>query len=160
MRLADKKDIAQITTLYSEALEHAKRVGHIDWPDPFRVKDVEQFVSTQELYCFGHQALEGVARVSTLPDSRIWNVPRGHAIYLSKIATANAVRGNRYVENMMLPNIRRSVGNNPPVRLDCLTDNPGLKNFYSSIGFAAVGDITFYSEKQRKHVSVCRFEMA
>ncbi len=159
MRKAREADLYQITNLYGEALTHAKNVGHIDWPDPFTLADVAQLYATNELYCFGSQTLDGVARISFHPDARIWGERNERAIYLAKVATSNAVRGTRYFERVMLPDIRVTLGTEWPFRLDCLADNPGLKKFYSNIGFIELGNVTFFSEKQRRDVTVSTFEM-
>lgn len=159
MRKVSEADLSQITTLYGEALTHAKNVGHIDWPDPFTLADVAQIYATNELYCFGSQTIDGVARISDQPDVRIWGERNERAIYLAKVATSNAVRGTRYFETVMLPDIRGTFGAQLLLRLDCLADNPGLKDLYSAIGFSELGNVTFFSEKQNKPVTVSRFEM-
>ncbi len=160
MKKAREADLYQITNLYGEALTHAKNVGHIDWPDPFTLADVAALYATNELYCFGASALDGVARISFHPDVRIWGERNEKAIYLAKVATSNAVRGTRYFERVMLPDIQGTLSPRPPLRLDCVADNPGLKEFYSAIGFNELGDVTFFSEKQNRPVTVSRFEMS
>lgn len=159
MRKAEQHDVLQLTEVYSDALEHANNVGHIDWPSPLTVDFVSELVSTCEIYCFGDDQILAAAKVSASPDTRIWKNVADSGLYLAKIATSNQVRGTNYFEQSMLAEIVTLADATTPKRLDCLADNPRLKAFYSNIGFRAVGDVTFYSEKQSKPITVSRFEM-
>ena len=159
MRRAGQDDVARLTEVYSDALEHANNVGHIDWPNPCTADFVSELVSTGELYCFGKDLVLAAAKVSSYPDFRIWKDAGKSGLYLAKIATSSQVRGTRYFERNMLREIADLAVDGVPIRLDCLADNPRLKTFYSGIGFSEVGDVTFYSEKQNKHLTVTRFEI-
>ncbi len=160
MRRVEIQDVSQLMEVYSDALEHANKVSHIDWPSPLTVDFVSELVATGELYCFGDDRVLAAAKVSTSPDTRIWkDGTNSSGLYIAKIATSRSVRGTKYFERNMLPGIITHADAEVPTRLDCLADNPKLKTFYSSIGFRAVGDITFYSEKQSKNITVSRFEL-
>lgn len=159
MRLAEQHDVPQLTELYSDALSHANSVGHIDWPVPVTSDFVSELVSTRELYRFGDNKILATAKVSTLPDTRIWKDVSDCGLYLAKLATSNLVRGTRYFEQNMLAEINDFTEAIVPKRLDCLADNPKLRAFYLGIGFHAMGDVVFYSEKQNKYITVSRFEM-
>lgn len=158
MRKAGHADISQLKEVYSDALNHANNVGHIDWPSPLPTDFVSKLVETGELYCFGNDMVVAAARVSRFPDTRIWNDATDTGLYLAKIATSNSVRGTNYFRHTILPEIAALADPPMPLRLDCLANNPGLKGFYSGVGFCEVGDVTFYSERQSKLLTVSRFE--
>ena len=159
MRIADHTDKVALHTLYNQAVLHANEVGHIDWPSPFPMKLVDELIGTNELYCFdGRDGIDGALRVSEQPDRRIWADDKP-ALYVSKVATSDATRGQRYFETIMLPWVVSVAGPNRAIRLDCLADNGRLKAYYVRLGFMGLADVTFYSDKQRRDITVTPFEL-
>ncbi len=160
MRIATKQDTTAITDIYQQATRHANMVGHIDWPDPFPTALATELVGTNELFCFedGNQ-IGGVAKVSTEPDTRVWGHTSASALYLSKVATSNAVRGSRFFERQMLPALTEAFPLVSKVRLDCLGDNDRLIAFYEQVGFSVIGELSFFSVKSKRVLTVTRLEM-
>lgn len=160
MRITTHSDQDALHELYEQAVQHANHVGHIDWPSPFPSALVSELIDTEELYCFdGHETINGALRVSDQPDKRIWADYGKPALYLSKIATSDAVRGRGYLENVILPEVLSSALPNRAVRLDCLADSEGLQALYTRLGFVSLNDITFYSEKKKRDLIVTPFEL-
>ncbi len=160
MRIATSQDGPAIAEIYQQATLHANKVGHIDWPNPFPTRLAIELIDTNELFCFEHGAqIGGVAKVSTSPDTRVWSQTNASTLYLSKVATSNAVRGLHFFEQEILPAIAEAHPRASRFRLDCLADNGRLIAFYEQVGFAVIGESSFFSVKSKRALTVARLEM-
>lgn len=159
MRIATSQDTPALAGLYEQATRYANLVGHIDWRNPFPEALVTELIETNELFCFeSSNEICGVAKVSTKPDTRVWGNTKTPALYLSKVATSDVVRGSRFFERQMLPALMESFPATSKIRLDCLSNNERLKALYLDIGFTAVGEASFFSVKSEHTIMVTRFE--
>ncbi len=159
MRKATELDIPQLTQLYNEAFVHAKNVGDIDWQPPFDSNYIRDLMADDSLYRNVGDAVSVAVKLTNQPDMRIWHDLPQPALYISRLATSDAVRGADYVERCVLPfvfNLARPEGR---IRGDCLADNERLRNFYIKLGATSLGNVTFYSEKLRRELEVTRLEV-
>lgn len=108
-------------------------------PDTVLLRDVEQgslFVVRQD---------RGIAAMVTVSDSdsETWGVESGSAVYVHRLAVAQTLRGSRLGERLLAWVEERAADRGVAlVRLDCATDNPGLRRFYEQLGFRHVRDVT------------------
>lgn len=159
MRRATTLDTEAIKQVYQDSFRHAHTVGTIDWPDPSNTPLVDELISTQELYAFEQEGtIVGAARLSEHADPRIWADQTTSALYLAKLATSEKVRGTNYLQTHMLPEIEAHANESKSLRLDCLAENARLKTLYLRLGFTALGNASFFSDKQHKEITVTKFE--
>lgn len=159
MRQADKQDILKLTDIYEDARLYGEDVGVIDWPKPINELFIQDLIATNELYCFDSEdRVVAAAKLSTNPDVRIWGSENIPALYLAKLATSSEVRGRGYLRHEMIPAIQNYAGQGTALRLECLAENSKLISFYQRLGFTALGEAQFYSDKQLSDITVMRFE--
>lgn len=158
MRRAEYTDIDALMDIYQDATVHAREAGTIDWPNPIPQSFVTDLIDGENLYCFGDEQIVAAAKLSRHQDSRIWGDEVSPALYLAKLATSNRVRGQNYLQEHMLPEISNFYDSITTMRLDCLAENSRLQQMYSKLGFVCLGDVSFYSDKQNRELTVARFE--
>lgn len=159
MRLATEPDIPQLVQLYNEAFVHAKNVGDIDWQPPLNSDYVQGLMADNSLYRDDGDSISAAVKLTNKADLRIWHGLTQPALYVSRLATANSVRGTDYVEHSVVPFVFDVAKPEGRIRGDCLADNERLKSFYLKLGATPLGNITFYSEKLHKQLEVTRLEI-
>lgn len=160
MRVVAESELPDVLQVYDQAAAFAHEVGYIDWPSPFPEALCREMIALGELYCSDREgSVAGVMRVSRQPDPRIWGDGSGGGLYLAKIAVGNHGRDQRVFETAMLPFARSMARGSEPVRLDYLAGNDKLGNFYSSLGFRACGNMTFFSDKQQTNITVTKMQL-
>ncbi len=162
MRIAQIEDVPALQDLYSESARHANKVGHIDWPDQFEESYLNSLVLAREIYCFEDEGqLTGAVRLAEKdPPPVVWEEQKPQHLYIGKLATADAVRGQQYVSRILLPEIEREgrLRNKVSLRLTCLGDNPKLIEYYSGLGFERNENTTMFSEFYNAEIEIARFE--
>lgn len=79
-------------------------------------------------------------------DSETWGVGSSAAVYVHRLAVAQTRRGSRLGQRLLAWVEARAADRGAAcVRLDCATDNPGLRRFYEQHGFRHVRDVTVTS---------------
>lgn len=108
-------------------------------PDAVLLRDAEQgnlFVVRQD------QAIVAMVTVSD-SDSETWGVESSPAAYVHRLAVAQTHRGSRLGQRLLAWVEQRAADSGAAfVRLDCATDNPGLRRFYEQQGFRHVRDVS------------------
>lgn len=108
-------------------------------PDAVLLRDAEQgnlFVVRQD------QAIVAMVTVSD-SDSETWGVESSPAAYVHRLAVAQTYRGSRLGQRLLAWVEQRAADSGAAfVRLDCATDNPGLRRFYEQQGFRHVRDVS------------------
>jgi predicted GNAT family N-acyltransferase len=76
-------------------------------------------------------------------------------MYVGKLATANVVRGTRYVGRVMLPSIVEIAlsRGKESIRLNYRGEDTGLGDFYEGLGFEPAGANAFYSGTRKKEMT-------
>lgn len=65
------------------------------------------------------------------------------AVYVHRLAVAQTHRGSRLGQRLLVWVGQRAAERGAAsVRLDCATDNPGLRRFYEEQGFRHIRDVT------------------
>lgn len=75
--------------------------------------------------------------------SETWGVEDDPAVYVLRLAVAQTHRVSRLGQRLLVWVGQRAAERGAAsVRLDCATDNPGLRRFYEEQGFRHVRDVT------------------
>jgi ribosomal protein S18 acetylase RimI-like enzyme len=140
---ATSEDVALAQVLIDGAREWLRSRGIDQWqdavPDSVLVRDAER----GNLF-FVRRRSEVAAMVTVYDsDAEVWGDDMEPALYVHRLAVGQAHRGAqlgerllRWVEEQALRHELRAV------RLDCATDNPGLRRFYEQLGFQHLRDVT------------------
>jgi hypothetical protein len=113
--------------------------GSFTGPDSRGVSHLLGDIATGGLYLVW-RAGDAVATVSLLEnDPMFWPDAGNDALYLHRFAVRRSAAGaGRTAVLWCIDEARRR--DRSLVRLDCLEDNPGIRRYYESFGFVAVGD--------------------
>jgi GNAT superfamily N-acetyltransferase len=146
IRVADLHDVGTSAEILEAAASWGASAGRPSWtpgsftgPESVGMSRLRNDVETGSLYlvCLGNAA---VATFSLLEsDALFWPRAPDDALYLHRFAVrrGNAGMGGHAVEWAVDEARRRG---RAYVRLDCLAENPGIRRYYESHGFAAVGE--------------------
>jgi ribosomal protein S18 acetylase RimI-like enzyme len=140
---ATAADVPAAQGLIDDARRWLNARGIDQWQDPVPdtvlLRDVERgclFVVRQD---------HGIAAMVTVYDSdpETWGVDATSAIYVHRLAVGRAHRGGRLGQRLLAWVDAQATDRGASfVRLDCATDNPGLRRFYEQQGFRYVRDVT------------------
>lgn len=161
MRLAQLEDVSLIQAVYAESTRHANAVGHINWPTPFPISILKQYILDKELYRFGAAAnIMATVRLSAAGNVAVWPDQDIRYLYIGRLASADLVRGKMYVPKVVLPAITEEARGRGKIglRLSCHADNESLMSFYVQLGFIHLDTISIFSEFSEKHVDLIRFQ--
>lgn len=163
MRLCQIHETVELGTLYDEAAAHAANVGYIDWQSPFPRDVLEGYIDAEQLYRFDEVdvGLAAAIRISTGADERIWQSVEDEALYLSKVVTADSVRGSNYLGRVVFPAVMDLASSLQIelLRFDSLANNQGLTRLYSRIGAVTAGNRVFTSSLTGRPVEVTRWQL-
>jgi GNAT superfamily N-acetyltransferase len=136
-------DVPAAQRLIDDARRWLNARGIDQWQDPVPdtvlLRDVEHgclFVVRQD---------HGIAAMVTVSDSdaETWGVDTTSAVYVHRLAVDRAHRGGRLGQRLLAwVGAQATERGASFVRLDCATDNPGLRRFYEQQGFRHVRDVT------------------
>lgn len=139
---ATAADVPAAQSLIEGARQWLRSQGTDQWQDPVPdavlVRDAEQgslFVVRQD------EVVMAMVTVSD-SDSETWGVESSPAVYVHRLAVTQTHRGSRLGQRLLAWVEERAVDRGVGfVRLDCATDNPGLRRFYERQGFRHVRDV-------------------
>jgi GNAT superfamily N-acetyltransferase len=139
---ATAADVPAAQALIEGARQWLRSRGIDQWQDPVPdavlVRDAEQgslFLVRQD---------EVVVAMVTVADSdsETWDVASSPSVYVHRLAVAQTHRGSRLGQRLLAWVEQRAADRGAAfVRLDCATDNPGLRSFYERQGFRHVSDV-------------------
>lgn len=133
------EDIPAVFALYDEAIKYQKEVGNNAWLG-FEEELVKKEIAESRHYIILLDEKVAGTFVVTFNDELIWKFSRDErAIYLHRIATAQAARGNdllKYIVNWA----KNYVTENQLlyIRMDTGSGNDRLINYYIRCGFSVI----------------------
>ena len=163
MRLAIESDIPILQDLYQESRAHAFRVGFIDWPERFSAEYLEEFIEADQLYCFEDgDTVTASVKLARSDRVKIWPDDSKDFLYVGKLATADAVRGQGYVQRIVLPSIEERATEMSKIgtRLNVLASNERLRGFYENLGFELVSIGSVVTELTGRTVETAQYQRA
>ena len=134
-----REDIPAIFALYEEAIKYQKQVGNNYWLG-FEVELVEKEITENRHFKVLLNGKIGSTFVITLDDKLIWKLAQDdRAVYIHRIATAQASRGNDLVKHIIewAKTYAKQHGLSF-IRMDTGSGNERLINYYSRCGFTII----------------------
>ena len=158
-------DINVILSLYEEARTLQTQKGMVVWP-AFEKEFVEREIKESRQWKLVIDNTIACNWAITFDDKDIWgDREKNDAIYIHRIATNPAFRGNRFVDKIVewakqyAPQMDKQF-----IRLDTLGNNTGLIKHYTSAGFTFLGmfelaDTSNLPGHYQKEPNCCLFEI-
>jgi GNAT superfamily N-acetyltransferase len=156
---ATAADVPATQALIEGARQWLRSRGIDQWQDPVPdavlVRDAEQgilFVVRQD------EVVVAMVTVSD-SDSETWGVESSSAVYVHRLAVAQTHRGSRLGQRL-LAWVEEGAADRGAVfvRLDCATDNPGLRRFYERQGFRHVHNVMVTATDGRRQLASSLYE--
>ena len=141
IRRCQAQDVATVADLLDEATVWVGERGYEQWPLPYPRDEIAAAVERGEVYV---AELDGqpVATMTLLwEDSRHWGERPADAAYVHKLAVSRACAGQRIGRALVEWADRTAArAGRTFLRLDCRSENAGLRQYYERHGFAHRGD--------------------
>jgi GNAT superfamily N-acetyltransferase len=142
VRRAVAGDASTVADLLDEATRWVNELGYEQWPLPFPRDELAAAIDRTEVYLVEDDG-DAVATVTLLwEDPTFWGERPADAVYVHKLA----VRRNRSGRGIgaaivAWANAEAVEAGRDFLRLDCLRDNPGVREYYERLGFEHRGDL-------------------
>ena len=161
----EMNDINVILSIYENARTLQTQKGMVVWP-VFEREFVEREIKESRQWKLVIDDTIACNWAITFDDKDIWgDREKNDAIYIHRIATDPAFRGNRFVDKIVewakqyAPQMEKQF-----IRLDTLGNNTGLIKHYTSAGFKFLGmfelaDTSNLPGHYQKEPNCCLFEM-
>jgi len=132
-----------VAGLLDEATVWVNDLGFSQWPLPFPRDQLAGAIERGEVYVVESEDGEAVATVSMLPDDPLyWGDQPPDAYYVHKLAVRRDQAGRGIGAAVVeWANAEAAEAGREFLRLDCLGDNPGIRDYYEDLGFEHRGDV-------------------
>lgn len=134
-----EEDISSIFKLYDDAISYQKQVGNNHWLG-FEEALIKKEIAENRHYKILLNGEIGGTFIVTFEDKLIWKTVQDiPAIYLHRVATAEAARGNDLFKHIV--DWAKNYANQhqlSSIRIDTGSGNDRLINYYSRLGFSVV----------------------
>jgi GNAT superfamily N-acetyltransferase len=149
VRRAQQEDAVTVAGLLDEATVWVNDLGFSQWPLPFPRDELAAAIGRGEVYVVESEDGEGVATVSMLPDDpEYWGDQPPDAFYVHKLAVRRDQAGRGIGAAVVeWANAEAAEAGREFLRLDCLADNPGIRDYYEDLGFEHRGDLVLDGQK-------------
>ena len=143
VRRAQQEDALTVAGLLDEATVWVNDLGFSQWPLPFPRDQLAAAIDRGEVYVVESEDGDGVATVSMLPDDpEYWGDQPPDAFYVHKLAVRRDQAGRGIGAAIVeWANAEAAEAGREFLRLDCLGDNPGIRDYYEDLGFEHRGDV-------------------
>jgi len=143
VRRAQQEDAVTVAGLLDEATEWVNDLGFSQWPLPFPRDQLAAAIERGEVYVVESEEGEAVATVSMLHDDPVyWGDQPPDAFYVHKLAVRRDQAGRGIGAAVVeWANAEAAEAGREFLRLDCLGDNPGIRDYYEGLGFEHRGDL-------------------
>jgi GNAT superfamily N-acetyltransferase len=143
VRRADHEDADTVAGLLDEATVWVNELGFSQWPLPFPRDELAGAIDRGEVYVVEAEDGEAVGTVTILLDAPIyWPDSPPDALYVHKFAVRRD-RAGRGIGAAIVEwaNAEAAEAGRDFLRLDCLGDNAGIRDYYEGLGFEHCGDL-------------------
>jgi GNAT superfamily N-acetyltransferase len=143
VRRADHEDADTVAGLLDEATVWVNELGFSQWPLPFPRDELAGAIDRGEVYVVEAEDGEAVGTVTILLDDPIyWPDSPPDALYVHKFAVRRD-RAGRGIGAAIVEwaNAEAAEAGRDFLRLDCLGDNAGIRDYYEGLGFEHCGDL-------------------
>jgi predicted N-acetyltransferase YhbS len=142
VRPAGHEDAEMVAQLLDEATRWVGELGYEQWPLPFPRDQLAAAIDRGEVYVVEDEG-DAVATVTLLwDDPMYWGEQPSDAVYVHKLAVRRD-RAGRGIGSAIVAwaNAEAVEAGRDFLRLDCLGDNPGIRDYYEQLGFEHRGDL-------------------
>jgi GNAT superfamily N-acetyltransferase len=132
-----------VAELLDEATVWVGELGFEQWPLPFPRDELAEAIDRGEVYVVEGEDDEPVATLVLLQDDpQYWGDRPQDAFYLHKFAVRRD-RAGRGIGAAVVEwaNAEAAEAGREFLRLDCLCDNPRIRDYYEDLGFEHRGDL-------------------
>jgi GNAT superfamily N-acetyltransferase len=136
-------DADTVAELLDEATVWVGELGFEQWPLPFPRDELAEAIDRGEVYVVEGEDDEPVATLVLLQDDpQYWGDRPQDALYLHKFAVRRD-RAGRGIGAAVVEwaNAEAAEAGREFLRLDCLCDNPRIRDYYEDLGFEHRGDL-------------------
>jgi GNAT superfamily N-acetyltransferase len=143
VKRARHEDADTVAELLDEATVWVGELGFEQWPLPFPRDELAEAIDRGEVYVVEGENDEAVATLALLQDDpQYWGDRPQDALYLHKFAVRRD-RAGRGVGAAVVEwaNAEAAEAGREFLRLDCLCDNPRIRDYYEDLGFEHRGDL-------------------
>jgi GNAT superfamily N-acetyltransferase len=143
VKRARHEDAATVAELLDEATVWVGELGFEQWPLPFPRDELAEAIDRGEVYVVEGEDDEPVATLVLLQDDpQYWGDRPQDAFYLHKFAVRRD-RAGRGIGAAVVEwaNAEAAEAGREFLRLDCLCDNPRIRDYYEDLGFEHRGDL-------------------
>ena len=129
--------------LLDEATVWVNELGFRQWPLPFPRDELAGAIDRGEVYVVEAEDGEAVGTVTILLDDPVyWPGSPPDALYVHKFAVRRD-RAGRGIGAAIVEwaNAEAAEAGRDFLRLDCLGDNAGIRDYYENLGFEHCGDL-------------------
>ncbi|MDX6409900.1 MAG: hypothetical protein QOE13_2971 [Gaiellaceae bacterium] len=143
VRRASHEDSSIVADLLDEATVWVGDLGFSQWPLPFPRDQLAAAIERGEVYVVESEDGEAVATVTMLlDDPAYWGARPPDAFYVHKLAVRRD-RAGRGIGAAVVEwaNAEAAEAGREFLRLDCLGDNPRIRDYYEDLGFQHRGDL-------------------
>jgi GNAT superfamily N-acetyltransferase len=143
VRRAHREDADTVAGLLDEATVWVNELGFSQWPLPFPRDELAGAIDRGEVYVVEAEDGEAVGTVTILLDDPVyWPGSPPDALYVHKFAVRRD-RAGRGIGAAIVEwaNAEAAEAGRDFLRLDCLGDNAGIRDYYEDLGFEHCGDL-------------------
>jgi GNAT superfamily N-acetyltransferase len=143
VKRARHEDADTVAELLDEATVWVGELGFEQWPLPFPRDELAEAIDRGEVYVIEGEDDEPVATLALLQDDpQYWGDRPHDALYLHKFAVRRD-RAGRGIGAAVVEwaNAEAAEAGREFLRLDCLCDNPRIRDYYEDLGFEHRGDL-------------------
>ena len=143
VRRAQHDDADTVASLLDEATIWVGELGFTQWPFPFPRQELAAAIDRGEVYVVEAENGDAVATVTILADDpQYWGDQPPDAYYVHKLAVRRDQAGRGVGAAVVeWANAEAAEAGREFLRLDCLGDNPGIRDYYEGLGFEHRGDL-------------------
>jgi GNAT superfamily N-acetyltransferase len=143
VRSARHEDADTVAALLDEATVWVNDLGFSQWPLPFPRDELAAAIDRGEVYVVEAEDGDAVATVTVLEDDPMyWGDRPPDAYYVHKLAVRRDQAGRGVGAAVVeWANAEAAEAGREFLRLDCLGDNPGIRDYYEGLGFEHRGDL-------------------
>ena len=142
VRQARREDAGTVAELLDEATRWVHELGYKQWPLPFPRDELAAAIDRAEVFLVEDEG-DPVATVTLQQDDpAYWGARPADALYVHKLAVRRD-RSGRGIGAAIVAwaNAEAVEAGRDFLRLDCLRDNPGIREYYEQLGFEHRGDL-------------------
>ena len=143
IKRARHEDADAVAELLDEATVWVGELGFEQWPLPFPRDELAEAIDRGEVYVVEGEDDEPVATLVLLQDDpQYWGDRPQDAFYLHKFAVRRD-RAGRGIGAAVVEwaNAEAAEAGREFLRLDCLCENPRIRDYYEDLGFEHRGDL-------------------